>query len=374
MPHLPIASPDDIGLNPLRLNDAYRLLEKWTNERAIPGGSILVGRFGKTVEPRFFGRMGMEDEAAPIRDDGIFLLASISKPVTYLAALQLVERGQLRLSDPVTRYIPDFAAHHKEETLVSQLFTHTSGMPDMLPNNRQLREANAPLSRFIQGAIRDTVPIFPAGTNLSYQSMGTLVVAELIQRISGKSIAKYLRDEVLTPLGMTSTALGSGDLPKQRLVDVEIPPEQIESRYNWNRSYWRNFGAPWGGMYSSPADFAVLCQCMLDDGRHAGRQLWSPKTIRMATTNRLDDYAALPEPIRRTQPWGLGWRMNHPGTAGSWGDLLDRHVFGHTGATGTMVWMDREKEGFCILFTTALRSKAPWRLVMLSNAIAAAFV
>ena len=133
MPHLPIASPDDIGLNPLRLNDAYRLLEKWTNERAIPGGSILVGRFGKTVEPRFFGRMGMEDEAAPIRDDGIFLLASISKPVTYLAALQLVERGQLRLSDPVTRYIPDFAAHHKEETLVSQLFTHTSGMPDMLP-------------------------------------------------------------------------------------------------------------------------------------------------------------------------------------------------------------------------------------------------
>ena len=78
--------------------------------------------------------------------------------------------------------------------------------------------------------------------------------------------------------------------------------------------------------------------------------------------------------MRRTQPWGLGWRLNHPGTPGSWGDLLGRHVFGHTGATGTMVWMDPQTQGFCLLFTSALREKAPWRLVHLSNAVAAAFV
>ena len=93
-----------------------------------------------------------------------------------------------------------------------------------------------------------------------------------------------------------------------------------------------------------------------------------------ATTNRLDDYPKLAEPLRRTQPWGLGWRLNHPGQPDSWSDLLDRSVFGHTGATGTTVWMDRRREGFAVLLTTAIRSKAPWRLVRLSNIIASSFV
>jgi CubicO group peptidase (beta-lactamase class C family) len=92
------------------------------------------------------------------------------------------------------------------------------------------------------------------------------------------------------------------------------------------------------------------------------------------TTNRLDDLPDLPEPIRRTQPWGLGWRLNHPGTPDSWGDLLGRHVFGHIGATGTMAWMDPRNQGFCLLLTSAPYDKAPWRLVHLSNAVAAAFV
>src|SRR5262249_37059097 len=93
----------------------------------------------------------------------------------------------------------------------------------------------------------------------------------------------------------------------------------------------------------------------------------------MMTTNRMDDLPDLPEPVRRTQPWGLGWRLNHAGTADSWGDLLDRRVFGHTGSVGNMVWMDPQTQGFCILLTNYLRARAPWRLVPRSNAIAAAF-
>jgi len=127
-------------------------------------------------------------------------------------------------------------------------------------------------------------------------------------------------------------------------------------------------------MFSTPEDFAVLCQLMLNGGEYDGRRLLSPWTVELMTTNRLDDYPALPEPIRRTQPWGLGWRMNHVGDDDTWSDLLDRQVFGHTGATGTTVWIDRRREGFCILFTTAIRERAPWRLVRLSNAIAASFI
>ncbi len=91
---------------------------------------------------------------------------------------------------------------------------------------------------------------------------------------------------------------------------------------------------PWGGMFCAPEDLAVICQWMLNRGELEGVRLLNSETVEMATTNRLDDYPFLPEGIRRSQPWGLGWRMNHPGNAKSFGDSLGRHVFGHTGATG----------------------------------------
>ena len=374
MPHLPEAAAAEIALDEERLQLAYRLLEEWTDEGSVPGAAIIVGRRGKTVAPRFFGRQGAEAQAEPIRQDGMFLMASITKPLTYLAAMMLVERGELGLSDLVTRYIPEFAAHHKEETRVHHLFTHTSGMPDMLPDNHELRKEHAPLSRFIRGAIRDTVPLFAPGQDLSYQSMGTLTVAELVQRLSGLSIHEFLKQEIFQPLGMSSTGLGSRGFARERLVRVETPAYQEGSDFGWNSSYWQELGAPWGGLFSTPRDFAVICQLMLNRGEYNGVRLLSPASVDIMTTNRLNDYPDLPESIRRTQPWGLGWRMNHLNDDDSWSDLLDRSVFGHTGATGTMVWMDRARDGFCILLTSAIRSKAPWRLVRLSNIIASAFL
>ena len=106
----------------------------------------------------------------------------------------------------------------------------------------------------------------------------------------------------------------------------------------------------------------ALLQALLDQG------LVSEQQIREIA------HPDLPEPVRRTQPWGLGWRLNHPGTPDSWGDLLGRHVFGHTGSVGNVVWMDPRTQGVCILFTNYLRARAPWRLVHLSNAVAASFV
>ena len=374
MTSLPIVKPQEINLDGERLQQAGKLLTEWTEAGSMPGASIVVGRHGKIIEPQFFGKQGPEKNAEAVRRDGMFLLASITKPIVYMSALKLVERGELVLSLPVTHYIPDFAAHHKESILVHHLFTHTSGMPDMLENNVALRQSLAPLDQFIRGAIYDTVPLFqPAGTGLSYQSMGTLIVAEIVQRLTRKTIAQHVRDEIIKPLGLQSTWLGRGDFPRERLVRVETPEYQINSNFGWNSKYWQDLGVPWGAMFSSPEDMAVICQCMLNYGEVQDTRLLSRSMVEMATTNRLNDYPDLPEPIRRSQPWGLGWRLNHPGQSGSWGNLLDRSVFGHTGATGTMVWMDRRRDGFAIILTTAIRSKAPWRLVQLSNIIASSF-
>ncbi len=377
---LPLAQPEEIGLDPKRLQQAYDLLDEWTSgdNPPIPGGVIGVGRRGKLVAPKYFGRQGPEKDAAKIHPEAIFLMASITKPVVYLGALMLVERGLLNLSDRVTRYFPDFAAHHKEDTLVQHLFTHTSGLPDMLPNDQALRAAHAPLDKFMDAAIRDTVPLFPAGTNWSYQSMGTLVVAAIIQKITGQTIHDYVERQILQPLGMRSTRLGSKGLPAERLVRV-LTPDWHAPDYGWNSQYWRELGAPWGTLFSTPADFSMICQLMLGGGQVAldkdrTVRLISENTAQQMTTNRLDDYPDLPEGIRRTAPWGLGWKLNSPGTTHALCDLLGRQAFGHTGSTGNLLWMDPATQSFCIILTTAERSRAPWRLVHLSNAVAGAIV
>jgi CubicO group peptidase (beta-lactamase class C family) len=374
--HLPHAKPEDIGLDGKQLQVAYDLLEKWTTgmNAPVPGASILVGRNGKVVEPRSFGRQGPEADAPPIRKDALFLMASITKPVTYLGAMLLVERGLLNLTDPVARYVPEFTGNGKEDVLVRHLFTHTSGLPDMLPNDLALRKRNVPLQRFLDGAVRETELLFRPGTQVSYQSMGTAIVAEIIQRLSGKPIAEYLKREVFDPLGMASTGLGSKGFARERLVRVETPGYQTDEKADWNSEYWQQIGVPWGGMFSTAEDFAIVCQLLLNKGTWAGVRLLSPAAVRAMTTNRLLEEPNLPEAVARTKPWGLGWRLNHPGTPESWGDLLGKDVFGHTGATGTTVWIDPQTQGFCILLTNAVRSKAPWRLVHLSNAVAAAFV
>lgn len=374
--HLPVARPEDIGVDAKKLRTAYELLDSWTAGKGavVPGGAIIIGRRGKVLPPHFSGRQGPEPDAPSVRKDGMFLMASITKPIVYTAAMILVERGLLNLTDPVTRYVPEFEANGKKATLVGHLFTHTSGLPDMLDNNAELRKKHAPLRTFLEAAAKETVPLFKPGTKLSYQSMGTAVVAEIVQRLSKLTIAEFLKKEIFDPLGLKSTALGSKGYDRDRLVRVEVPDYQANSDFSWNSQYWQELGAPWGGLFSTPEDFAVICQLMLGGGKVGGVRLLAPATVRMMTTNRLDDYPDLPEGVRRTQPWGLGWRLNHPGQPDSWGDLLDRNVFGHTGATGTTAWIDPKAEAFCVLLTTAIREKAPWRLVHLSNAVAASFV
>ena len=224
---LPQVKPEDIGIDPKRLQVAYDLMEKWTTgpNAPVPGGAILVGRFGKTVAPRFFGRQGPEADAEPIRRDAMFYMASVTKPVIYLGAMLLVERGQLNLSDRVTRYIPEFTGKGKEATQVLHLFTHTSGLPDELPNNAELRRQHAPLKKFIEGAIQAEL-LFKPGTRFSYSSSATILVAEIVQRLSGRSIQEFVRREIIEPLGLKSTGLGSQGFARERLVRTTVPDYQ----------------------------------------------------------------------------------------------------------------------------------------------------
>jgi CubicO group peptidase (beta-lactamase class C family) len=372
MSGLPLGEPRDLGFDPDRLQRVFDLLESWARTGKVPGAAVCIGRRGRMLPPQFFGRQ-RPDADTPLRNDALFLTASITKPVTATAVLLLVERGVVGLEDRVADFVPKFADNGKREVRLRHLLTHTSGLPDMPPDNEALRAAHKPLAAFIDETCR--LPLaFAPGSRVSYQSMGIAMLAEVVHQAAGVTLRDFLQKEVFAPLGMADTSLGWQPEKKERIAAVRLPPALQRTDWHWNTPYWLGFGAPWGGMITSPADFARFCQLMQGGGELDGVRLLSPATVRAMTSNQLAVMGQVPEEDRRCRPWGLGWRLNWHDHADTFGDLLSPRSYGHWGATGTLCWVDPEAEVFCILFTTAPLDEQGRVLARVSNAVAAAVV
>jgi CubicO group peptidase (beta-lactamase class C family) len=214
--------------------------------------------------------------------------------------------------------------------------------------------------------------LFPPGTQVNYQSMGIAMLAEVVHQITGIALHEFLRQEIFRPLGMHDTSLGWQPEKKSRLAAVRISPAQQRTDWNWNTPYWLGFGAPWGGLITSPADFARFCQMMLSGGALDGARILSPATVRAMTSNQLAGMPQVPEEERRCRPWGLGWKLNWPAHSANFGDLLGPRTYGHWGATGTLCWIDPDAEAFCLLFTTQPQGDEGRFLARVSNVVAAA--
>lgn len=377
---LTIAAPEQCGLNPRRWNIALDVARHWAErDDQVPAVSLLVGRRGMTPGPRCFGRQQVASNSPPIHNDAIFLVASITKPILVMGAMLLVERGQLALNDRIADYIPEFGKKGKYGTTIRNLMTHTSGLPDMLPNNVDLRKAKATLADFVRETCAIT-PDFPPGRSVQYQSMGTAVLAAIMEQVSGMSSAEFLRQEFFRPLGMPDTRLGApdewytGPQPTiHRVAEIRVPDEQVGADWNWNSRYWQQLGAPWGGLLTTPLDLGQFAQLMLNRGRAGDHQILSNATITASTENQLASMKDVPDEDRRFRPWGLGWRLQWASHANTFGDLVSTSTYGHWGATGTMLWIDPERESFALILSTQpLEPKgAPFQ--RLSNAIVAAF-
>jgi len=377
---LTIATPPNCGLDPQRWNSALDVVRTWTEQDRVPAAAVLVGRHGMTPGPQFFGRQRVDAKSPPLRDDAIFLIASITKPIVAMGAMLLIERGQLTLNDRVTDFLPEFGKKGKHGTTIRNLLTHTSGLPDMLPTNADLRRANAPLSEFVAGTCAVT-PDFPPSRSVQYQSMGFAVLAAIMEQVSGMSCAEFLRHEFFQPLGMNDTRLGvpddwfEGAQPTiDRIAEIRVPPDQVEaSDWNWNSRYWRQLGAPWGGLLTTPLDLGQFAQLMLNNGRAGERQLLSPATVRESTGNQLAVMKEVPDEERRFRPWGLGWRLQWASHANSFGDLVSSKTYGHWGATGTLLWIDPEKDSFVMILSTQPLDPNGAPVQRVSNAIVGAF-
>ncbi len=146
----------------------------------------------------------------------------------------------------MTKFLPEFGQNGKADVKLRHLMTHTSGLPDMPPNNVALRAVHAPLSRFVEVVAR--LPLaFPPGTQVSYQSMGTAILGAVVEQLTGTSLPEFLEREVFRPLQMEATSLGCPPEYQDRVAAVRLPAEQVGKDWSWNSPYWLSLGAPWGG-------------------------------------------------------------------------------------------------------------------------------
>jgi CubicO group peptidase (beta-lactamase class C family) len=221
MPQPPPVTPEVLDLDPHRLRQAEALLERWVEIDRVPAAALVLGRRDRSLPPRWFGRQRPGPGTPALRADALFLVASITKPVTATAVMLLVERGIVGLQDRVADHLPEFGRNGKEEVRILHLLTHTSGLPDMLPENLRLRREHQPLSAFYERTCR-LAPVFRAGTAVNYQSMGFAVLAELVHQASGRLLPEFLAQEVFTPLGMHGTSLGCTGQRRDRVAAVRI--------------------------------------------------------------------------------------------------------------------------------------------------------
>ena len=358
-------SPSSVGMSQSQLDRAADILRSEVEAGRISAAAITVARKNTIVLSKGFGKLSHSPDAPRVQPDSIFLLASITKPVTACALMILVERGLVSLDDPVAQYLPEFTGGERSQIRVRDLLSHISGLPDSLPANRDLRRAHAPLSEFVRHGT-STPLLYTPRTDFRYQSIGILLAAEIVERVSGQRLRDFEQKEMFGPLGMTDSALGMGSFQIADTVWCETsrnPANRADlERFGPNSPYWRDMGHPWGGMHSSAPDLAVLLRTMLNGGTYGGRRIFSRASVRAMTTNQNTHLQA---------PWGLGWALADSLVWNFFGDLATPAAFGHTGGTGTVAWADPERDLLCVILTNRMVERG--RLLRrVSNAVSAA--
>ncbi len=329
-----------------RLQPAYDLLDRAVADGAFPGGVLAVG-WSNRLAVHAFGHLESGRKARATDEDSIYDLASLTKPiVTTTAAMMLHERRQLDLDLPVERYLPEFAAAAKADphpawrarVTVRMLLLHDSGLPAHRDFYKDTKGHDAILARMMAEPL-----VHAPGTQVEYSDVGFILLGEIIERVTGEPLDTFAQKEIFTPLGMDRSLFN----PPRRLRQ-DIAPTKVDSLYRkrliWGEVDDENAWAMGGvagnaGLFSTAEDVAVFAQMILNGGIHAHERLLGRATIEEFTRpQKIGDSA-------RT----LGWDV--PSDPSSSGRYFSPRSFGHTGFTGTSLWIDPQRKLFIVLLT-----------------------
>src|SRR5262249_22317386 len=332
---LPTAKPETVGMSAKRLARIDDTVNKAIERGELPGAVVLVAHKGHVVFRKAYGLRAKEPAAVPMTVDTVFDLASLTKPVATTTSLfVLLEQGKLSLSDRVARHLPGFGVKGKDKITVEQLLLHVSGLiADNPVDDYQEGRAKA-LERIYQ-----LEPTTEPGQRFRYSDVNFIVLGELVERLSGKPLDQFARDNVFNPLGLTET----GFKPTGKLQARCAPTEQREGHWMIGevhdpRAYLLGGAAGHAGLFSTADDLAVFAQMLLDGGAYRGRRILSPLTVRTITTPR--DVPG----GQRTYGWDV--RTSYSSNRG---ELFGG--FGHTGFTGTSLWIDPDTQTFVVFLS-----------------------
>ena len=308
----------------------------------VPGAVILVGHRGKTVYRKAFGQCALLPRCQPMKADTIFDIASLTKVVaTTTAVMKLVERGQIHLDKPAAAYWPAFSANGKEAITVRQLMTHTSGLRAGMPSR-------PPWSDYDSAVVTIAMdqPVRTPGTQFIYSDVNFIALGEIVHRVSHMPLNVYCKREVFEPLGMKNTTF----LPPPGLKPRIAPTDYQGSGLRWGvvsdpTSYRMGGVAGHAGVFSTADDLALLAQMLCNGGEGQEQRVLSAATVAaMTKAQRL--------PGISTQR-ALGWDMRSPYSK-VFNAAFPKGSFGHTGYTGTAMWIDPESKTYMIILTSRL--------------------
>jgi uncharacterized protein YbbC (DUF1343 family)/CubicO group peptidase (beta-lactamase class C family) len=326
----------------------------------VPGAVILVGHRGKIVYRKAFGQCALTPRCQPMKVDTIFDIASLTKVVaTTTAIMELVERGQIHLDKPAAAYWPAFAANGKGGITIRQLLTHTSGLRAGVASRPHWSDYDGAME-----AIAQDHPVRAPGTAFNYSDVNFIALGEIVRRVSHMPLNVFCKRKVFEPLGMKDTSF----LPSPGLKSRIAPTDYQGSGLRWGvvsdpTAYRMGGVAGHAGVFSTADDLALLAQMLVQGGESKGKRILSPATVAaMTKAQRL--------PGISTQR-SLGWDMRSPYSR-VFNAAFPAGSFGHTGYTGTAMWIDPASKTYMIILTSRLHPNGQGNVKPLRAKIAAA--
>jgi serine-type D-Ala-D-Ala carboxypeptidase len=348
---LPVKSPADVGMSSNRLAAIERVVERGIKAGGYPGASVVVGRRGAAVYEKGFGKLSWGTNSAPVdAERTIYDIASLTKVVgTTTAIMILYDEKKIGLDDPVVNYLPTFGGGDKDKVTIRMLLMHTSG----LPAGRDIwRIAQTPLEA--RALVLSTQLEGRPGAQYIYSDIGADILGMLVEEVTAEPLDKFLERRVFQPLGMNETMFRPADSLRYRIAPTEVTPPRgypLQGEVHDENAYALGGVAGHAGLFSTAADLSIFAQMMLNGGEYNGVQIVSKPTVDLFVSRAFGHRA-------------LGWDTAD-GDYGS-GRYLGPTAYGHTGFTGTSMWIDPEREMFVILLTNrvhAARALRPAKVI-----------
>jgi serine-type D-Ala-D-Ala carboxypeptidase len=348
---LPAKAPDAVGMSSSRLEAIDRVVQRGISAGGYPGASVVVGRKGAAVWEKGFGRLSWSPVSPAVdADKTIYDIASLSKVVgTTTAIMLLYDEKKVDLDAPVFRYLPAFSGGLKDDVTVRELLTHRSG----LPAGRDLwRIAHSPQEA--RDMVLSTPLEYAPDHAYIYSDLGADVLGMIVEAVSGERLDRFLERRVFGPLGMRDTFYRPADSLRYRIAPTEVAPPRgypLQGEVHDENAYALGGIAGHAGLFSTAADLSIFAQMMLNGGTYDGVHIISDSTVALFTRRTAGHRA-------------LGWDTAD-GDYGS-GNYLTERAYGHTGFTGTSIWIDPDREMFVVLLTNrvhASRAQHPGKVI-----------